>query len=130
METKEIYASLSLMPEFPRYQAYLEGVASRMPGALSHRCAALVHQIVLSHRVMALTSQFCPDMPDAAVEFMSECWTASNIVSIEYACLQRRQDEIINCAMEAYKIFREEEAEVRARRIMLDQFDTSYKLAN
>lgn len=130
METREIYASLALMPEFPRYQAYLESVARRMPGALSHRCTALVHQIVLSHRVMALTSQFCPNMPDVAVEFMSECWTASIIVSIEYACLQRRQDEIITCAQEAYKIFREEEAEVRARQIMLDQFDTSYKLAN
>lgn len=130
METQHFYASLAMMPEFPRYQEFIESAARRVPGTLGHRYAALVHQGVLAKRASTLTAMFCPDMPEPAIAFLSDCWTAGLLAAIEYACLQRRADEILACVQEAYKIFREEEIVMQNRRIMLDNLDTSYRLPN
>lgn len=130
METEQIYVSAALMPDFPRYQAYLESVARMMPAPAGNRCAALVHQGVLGQRAMRIMGIFCEQMPDGLVEFIAQTINASLYASIEYACVQRRRDEIINHAFEAYKIFREEEDQMQKRQIMLDQLDTTYRLPN
>lgn len=130
METQHFYASLALMPEFPRYQEFIESSARRAPGTLGHRYAALVHQGVLAKRASMLTAMFCPDMPEPVVSFISDSWTASLLAAIEYACLQRRAEEILACVQEAYKIFREEETVMQNRRIMLDNLDTTYRRPN
>lgn len=130
METEQIYASLALMPEFPRYQEFIESAARRAPGTMGNRYAALVHQGVLAKRASTLTTMFCPDMPQPVVSFISDSWTASLLAAIEYACLQRRAEEILACVQEAHKIFREEEILMQNRQAMLDQLDTTYRRPN
>lgn len=130
MENESIYASLALMPEFSRYQEFIESTARRAPGTMGHRYAALVHQGVLSKRAMMLTSIFCQDIPPPVVNFIGDCWTASLLAAIEYACLQRRTDEILSCVQEAYKIFREEEILMQNRQAMLDALDTTHRRPN
>lgn len=123
MATEQIMFSLDPMPDYPKYQAYLQTVRDKFPGKplTGMRAGVIVHHGVITRRMMRLhsaVSDFTPGMADFTINSLG----GMVITLIQFAMLERYQNELFNAMEEAYKIFREEEDQYGAQQLMLQEF--------
>ena len=129
MATEQALFSMAPMPDYPKYQAYLQSVRDKFNTNAGMRAATIVHHGVVQRRMMRLhgaVSDFTPAMVDFTINGLG----GMVMTLIQFAMLERYQNELFNAMEEAYKIFREEEDHYGAQQLMLEQFEPDSQRPN
>lgn len=123
MATEQALFDLNPMPDYPKYQAYLQTVHDKFTNPMQgQRAGVIVHHGVITRRMMRLhgvVSDFTPGMIDFTINGLG----GMVMTLIQFAMLERYQNELFNAMEEAYKIFREEEEQYGAQQLALQQFE-------